>query len=187
MPIQMETMIKRAKDIVSGVLLIWLVCAVIVAVSASSKSRVSLLLSVLLLFLIGCKINDNPPAYMKEVVAYKEGSDGLVVYMVLADASGAPTAAAGYATVCIFDKASSSSPSRRDCNLFERVYPVERTDFRNTTIEQGNFQHKKIIFSLSRLTYREFRAPPVRGIGTVAVTFRPSIGTVMEGETTLVF
>jgi hypothetical protein len=169
-------------------LLLWLFCAVIVAVSASSKRRrVSLFLAVLCLSWIGCKINDNPPAYIKEVVAYKEGSDGLVIYIVLADAAGVPTSAEGYVTVCIFDKVSSPSPSRRDCNLFERVSPVEHKDFQNTTIGHGNFQHKKVIFSLGRLTYREFRTRPVSGIGTVAITFRPSIGLAMEGETTLVF
>jgi hypothetical protein len=42
----------------------------------------------------GCGLNSNPPDYVMEFVAYKEG-DGLIIDFVLADASGMPTTADG--------------------------------------------------------------------------------------------
>ena len=49
-----------------------------------------------------CTLNDNWPAYIKDVVAYKEG-DGIFIYFVLADSAGAMTTASGEAKVQLFN------------------------------------------------------------------------------------
>src|SRR5262245_59143627 len=56
-------------------------------------------------------LNTNPPAYMKDVMAYKEG-DGLVVYFTLADASGALTRAEGFITVTVREEGFRSEERR---------------------------------------------------------------------------
>ncbi len=45
----------------------------------------------------------NPPSYIKDTVAYKEGSNGLVVYLILSDADGQMTRSSGVTTLKMYN------------------------------------------------------------------------------------
>lgn len=52
------------------------------------------------IFCLRCGLNESSPTYVKDVVAYKEG-EGLFVYFILADSSGAMTTSGGKVTLTI--------------------------------------------------------------------------------------
>jgi hypothetical protein len=60
-----------------------------------------LIITVLIMF-SSCKpANTSPPAYLKNIVVYREGYDAVAVYFILADSSGTMTAANGSITIDI--------------------------------------------------------------------------------------
>jgi hypothetical protein len=77
-----------------------------------------ILLAVIVL-ISSCVLNQNPPDYMKDVLAYKEGSDGLVIYFILADSSGQMTTADGLINLIISEtKTARLSDTKTEVVLF---------------------------------------------------------------------
>jgi hypothetical protein len=68
------------------------------------KRRTVLVVVALSLAMAACGLNSNLPEYGKDFVAYKEDPDGLVIYFILADASGIPTTAGGKVAVSIVEE-----------------------------------------------------------------------------------
>jgi len=152
---------------------------------------VVLIMSVM--FLSGCaQLNSNPPEYVKNVAAYKEGSDGLVVYFILADASGAMTTSDGEVTLTIFETHNEFSYTtyeiiNRDEELFMASLNVKKADFYKTKVGMGAFEHDAIIFSFGRIPYSAFLRKPSEMSGKVKLEFRTPDGRVLEGEETIIF
>jgi hypothetical protein len=109
------------------------------------------------LLVTGCELNaknSNPPEYVKDVVAYKEGSEGLMIYFVLADASGAPTSTDGEVTVTIVEERELGTVKS---TLWEMTITVTRSDFQDTMVGRGPFERKTILCPIGRIPYSSFR------------------------------
>jgi len=151
--------------------------------------KILLALSIILLF-NACGLNQNPPSYIKEVVAYKEGSDGLVVYFVLADSNGQPTTASGKININILGKTSFDD---KDYELFSRSYDVSISDFRETKVGRGSFERKVILYSFGRIPYLYLNVDPQRmyseklitSRGKVIIEFETQSGRKLSGEDTI--
>ena len=65
-------------------------------------NNIWLLIITMLIMFSSCKpANTSPPAYLKNIAVYREGYDAIAVYFILADSSGAMTAANGSITLDI--------------------------------------------------------------------------------------
>jgi len=149
-----------------------------------------LTLSLLLLALIACGLNDNPPEYVKELVAYEEG-DGLIIYFILADASGAMTRARGRASLTITQTTWEWDRSlgylrEQEQVLYNVTVRVDKSDFRKATVGLGLFQREVILYSFGRIPYSRFWRRPEEGIGKVRLAFHCSSG-VLEAQETVFF
>lgn len=129
---------------------------------------------------VSCGVNQNPPSYVKDVAAYKEGSDGLVVYFILADSSGSMTTANGSVTIKIIEEISTG----RERELYSRTRNVSTTDFHKTKIGRGAFERDAILYSFGRLTYSSFVLKPNESMGKIKIEFT-SNGKTMNGEDTI--
>lgn len=94
------------------------------------------------------------PEYVKDLVAYQEGPDGLVVYFVLADRDGQEIAAPGKMrlTLCcspFVDDTGAPIPAYVDGWWFARP-----EDFFVTTIGLGSFARDRLIYAYDRITYQ---------------------------------
>ena len=107
------------------------------------------------------RLNSNPPAYIKDVVAYKEG-DGLVIYLTLADASGALTSADGTLIVTIHEK---GDP------LWSAAPTIARSQLETARVGMGAFEHTTLLLSVGRIAEREFTRRRRADRVTVDVTF----------------
>jgi hypothetical protein len=106
-------------------------------------------------------LKTSPPAYIKNVVVYKEG-DGLVIYLTMADARGALTRAEGMLTVSI---------QQDRLPIWTHTYSVRRSDFRATTVGLGAFERPTLLYSLGRISERALsRAERGRSL-TIEVLF----------------
>lgn len=126
----------------------------------------------------GCNKNSNPPEYIKDVVAYKEG-DGVVVYYVLADANGQMTTAEGVYDLIISQEGNELLSSRREAHSM---------DFQNTEVGMGAFAHKVLLYPVGRIRYSDFRRfQNDNGVGKVEIRFRQEGKPILSGSTTLMF
>ena len=139
-----------------------------------------------IMFLSSCgKLNDNPPEYVKEVVAYKEGSEGLIIYLILADGSGAMTTSDGKVTLAVYETpfiCFGEAPK-----LYSTSLNIEKTDFYKTEVGTGSFKHKVIVYSFGRIAYSSFRKKPYEAYGKVKLKFHCTDGRVLKGEDAIYF
>ena len=141
----------------------------------------------------GCaSLNDNSPAYVKEVVAYKEGSEGLMIYFILADSSGSMTTSDGYVTLTISETHSewSSLTSEyidTEITLYSASFEVKKTNFQKAKVGVGAFEHEVILCSLGRIDYSSFRKRPSEISGKVKIEFQTHNALRYKGEDTIFF
>ncbi|SRR6266508_1123450 len=171
------------------------------SICGSSVFISTYIVGLLCLSLVACeRLNTNLPEYIKDVVVYKEGSDGLVVYFVLADASGAMTTADGEVSLVILQERNQYSRETgrmetQSTTLLLRTFNITKSDFRKTTVGQGTFQHTAILCSMGRIRYSDFEATPSDdplASWSVYVTFKPKEYLAkgypaMQGKTTITF
>jgi len=115
--------------------------------------------SLLTAFTLG--LNTHPPAYIRDVVAYKEG-DGLVIYLTMADSSGALTRADGLLSVSIrqeWDPVWSFSRS------------VSREHFQTAKVGLGALERTTLLYSLGRISDRQLAAARPGKALTIDVSF----------------
>lgn len=146
--------------------------------------------------LLGCDavlpLNDRPPSYIKQVTAYKEGSDGVLVYVVLADQSGQMTTSDGELELTISETQSKYSThsglTERQLELYSTKHTVSKADFQRATVGMGAFEHDVILVTPGRIPYSRFRQSPTESFGKVNVTFTPKVGSSpIKGEEAVVF
>ena len=154
----------------------------------------------LYLLTVGCEgpLNNNPPEYIEDVVAYKRGIDGVEVYFVLADKNGAETRSDGEVTLSIYEGHDISIPSitandeflSRLLEIF-KVYShtitVRKVDFQRTQVGTGASEHKRTVCSLGRISFDQFIRPPLQRGGTVVLQFETPTGRVLLGGATFLF
>jgi hypothetical protein len=140
-------------------------CVGLVALIPEGQATVSQLIAAFTL-----PLNTNPPAYLKDLVAYKEG-DGLVVYLTLADASGAFTSADGTLTLTIREHVREPwMTSERTVTLWTNTYGMTRTQFVTGQVGLGNFARTKLLLSLGRIGSQNFYVARQTNHVTVEVT-----------------
>jgi len=142
---------------------------------------------------LGCAIqNRQPPEYVKDIVAYKEGSDGLMVYFVLADSTGSMTTCSGTVVVVISEAQTywsdfSSKFEESHTELFRKFLNVDYSDFRTGNVGLGAFEHEVTLCSFGRLPFSAFSQTPTENIGKIAITFTCPDGRTLSGEETFFF
>lgn len=149
------------------------------------------------LLLAGCSsmipLNNAPPSYIKETVAYKEGSYGLEFYIILADATGAMTTANGTLELEITEThlyiSKYGSIEERNLLLFSTRTVVSRSSFGRAKVGKGEFRHEVILFPFERkrIPYSSFSKRPSETDGKVRVTFVTEDGRSLKGEDTISF
>jgi|WetSurMetagenome_2_1015567.scaffolds.fasta_scaffold00054_21 hypothetical protein len=136
-------------------------------------------------------LNSAPPSYIKQVTAYKEGSDGLFIYIILADNTGAMTTASGTLALEIIgthhDFSLYSRMVKQDLTLYSTSIPISNSSFRRTKVGRGAFEHEVIMFPIGRIVYSSFIMRPSNMTGKVKVTFVTKDDRVLEGEETIFF
>ena len=120
---------------------------------------------------------------MKDVVAYKEGTDGIVVYFVLADSSGQPTTGSGKAKLTIYEE----DTNYRTNTTTERIlYTTDRNvtidNFQNAEVGRGSFARKVILCSFGRIPQSRFTRKPNESTAKVKIEFETSSGKKFSGE-----
>ena len=151
------------------------------------RGRIILYLTIL--FIWGCNplLNSNPPDYLKQFTAYKEG-DGIVVYFILADSSGQMTTCDGEATISI---RASHYDYKGELKLFECGYPVRKENFVKTKIGMGMLERDAIVYSLGRISFQSFRYD-AQGMkeknwkGIIRFEFA-GVGRIFKGEESFYF
>lgn len=144
------------------------------------------------------KQNEAPPSYIKDVVAYKEGSDGIYIYFVLADDYGAPTSSFGIVFITIYETKSEWSTWTKEYteqriplySNIEEPLTVTTSSFSNSIVGLGAFERKVLLCPVGRITYSEFNHQPEESSGVITVRFAPMFDetkSVLEGETTIFF
>lgn len=151
-----------------------------------------ILISLSLLFSSCSHVSTNQPEYVKSVVAYPAGADGVIIYFSLADASGRYTASNGRVTVTIKDVNYQWSDRRKDfmdigIELWSKSFDVKHSDFVNTTIGVGNLERKAVIYSVGRIPYSAFKRNPYEKYGKIEILFRKPNGQYLKGEARTVF
>ena len=148
----------------------------------------SLLVTVAILILFSCKqTNRAPAAYMKDVVAYKEGMDAIAVYFVLADKTGVPTTGFGTYVLKVYETKREWSSITRELEEKEYLIHVElgnivKSDFYVSEVGKGAFQHDLLLCSLGRITYPSFHPYPTETFGKVVVTYHPNGNLIKQAE-----
>ena len=113
--------------------------------------------SCLFLFIVGglfiaCS-NDNSPDHIKEVIAYKQGVDGVMVNVVLADKNGNPTTAEGILSVTFTCDQKDGKGKR---TLYADYVEVKAEDFKPVTVGTGASKHEALAYSFGRISYAWF-------------------------------
>jgi len=127
---------------------------------------------------IGGGLNSNPPDYVKQVSAIKDG-DGLQIYFILADKSGQMTTADGSFVLDI---------SQDDETLFlSNPVNVTKSDFEKRSVGMGNLAHDVILHLVGRISYKDMRSIPKTGMGNVKITFTAADGQKIEGTDNVFF
>jgi hypothetical protein len=137
-----------------------------------------LLAAVALCGCIGSSLNSAPPDYIKTISAVKDGN-GLQIYFILADKSGAMTTADGKFVLQI------TQDGRK---LFESSpVNVTKSAFQKRSVGMGNFAHDVVLHLIGRIPYENMRSMPESGRGEVKITFTTKDGKAMEGEEKIFF
>ena len=158
------------------------------------KIQFSFILIFTLLVISGCNhlnkspLNENPPDYIKSVNVYKEGSEGIMIYFILADASGAMTTSDGSVTLTIV-------PEDHDCwanygDLYTMSYNVKKTNFQKAKVGVGAFEHEVILCSIGRIPYSSFQLyylPEEVRTGEVNIEFQRPDGKILKGKSVIFF
>lgn len=122
-------------------------------------------------------LNFNSPAYVKQLTAYKEGSDGIAIYFALADERGSVIAASGQVTLVVvetyLDKNWLGQEKEYERKLFQNVSHVDRFDFQNLEIGLAAFSRRMLVFPIGRIPYSRFSTKPSKRVGKVRVVFIP--------------
>ncbi|MCX6092860.1 MAG: hypothetical protein NTX23_08365 [Candidatus Bipolaricaulota bacterium] len=118
------------------------------------------------------------PSYVKDVVAYEEGTDAMYVYFVLADASGTEVRAQGRAKLNVYEEGR---------KLWTTNYSVTTSAFQKGTVGVGGFAHTRLICSLGRIEYSRFTTRPTESYGKVEIIFTTQSGKTLRGETSYFF
>jgi hypothetical protein len=118
-------------------------------------------------------INTASPAYIKDVTAYREGKDGVVVYFVLVDWNGNEIGSDGIVAISFYENI-----AEKDTLLWSTTKEVTQVNFSRVTIGQS----EQFICSLGRL-FPQFDGY-VDTLKVKLVFIMPS-GKSMEGNTTL--
>jgi len=126
---------------------------------------------------------------MKAVVAYKEGTGAMVVYFVLATATGEETRADGTVRLWVYEKAMNTDTYKMEDRWLWTLLniPVAASDFHTGEVGLGAFAHKQLICSLGRISYSRFNAQPSEMTGTVKVLFITTSGRELLGEGSVFF
>lgn len=134
-------------------------------------------------------LNDNPPSYLKSIVAYKEGYDGIAVYIILADYNGIMTTADGEMKLEIFEIHYDyyHIPAYFDSLLFSLAISVKKSFFSKTKVGIGAFEHEVIMLYIGRIPYSNFSKPPSEMSGKVRVNFITNDGRSLYGEEIIYF
>jgi len=142
----------------------------------------------LIFFFFACKrLNDNPPDYIKEVVAYREG-DGVIIYFILGDEQGNMTTSDGSAVVTIEVDRGPLIPSLQLMRL--EIPEIKKRDFRKTTVGVGVWKREVILYDVGRIKYVDFNVFPDlfhHKEGIVMVYFKRRDGQTLSGGTTFHF
>jgi hypothetical protein len=123
-------------------------------------------------------LNDRAPAYIKDVVAYKEG-DWFVLYMVLADETGAMTTTDGHLQVTI---------TSGTLDVHTLGVALKKSDFQRATVGRGAFAHDVVMYMIGRIPYSQFRYAVTGPFGTVKMNCMcgPTL-PMLVGQTSVVF
>jgi len=134
-------------------------------------------------------MNSSPPDYVKDVVALKEGSDGIQVYFVLADRNGAETTASGNVYLRVTEDKGGFITPKTSTTLYERKTSITRSSFYKAQIGMGAFQRDRIIFSFGRVSYSDFARRPSGDLsfGTAYIEFTTEDGRVLRGESSIIY
>lgn len=154
------------------------------------KSFLSSILAIITFFALGCSANDNPPEYIKSVVAYKEGLDALMIYIILADSRGEMTTADGKIHLSIREEGMKWDEGRLVTTseiLYEKDFYVMKADFRNAKVGIGAFERKALIYPVGRIRYLSFKRLPTTMTGKVQVNFNWEGVRFLKGETMVIF
>ena len=137
----------------------------------------------------GCSLPTSAPTYIKDVVEYEEGTDGIVVYFVLADKNGAETTASGTVYLKIVQEESGYLTETTITTLYETSLYISKSDFYKVTVGMGAFERERIIYNFGRITYDQFDRYPSGDFasGKVIIEFTTASGLVLEGETSIFF
>jgi hypothetical protein len=124
--------------------------------------------------------------YVKQVTAYKEGSQQMAIYFVLADAQGAPTAADGWALLMITEEHTDYSTDKKTSTLlYQQTFDIKASDFTSSKVGQGAFEHDLLLFPIGRLPYTDFKAQPAEFSGKVSIDFHTADGRTLHGDDTV--
>lgn len=150
---------------------------------------IAIILATLLTSLSCSTSNASPPEYVKDVVALKEGTDGITVYFVLADNTGAETAASGDVRLKIIEERGGYLTNKYEVTLYETSSIVKTSDFQKAKIGIGAFERERLICYCGRISYDKFRQQPSEDLATgkVIIEFTTENGSVLKGEDTIFF
>jgi hypothetical protein len=127
---------------------------------------------------LGSSLNSNPPDYIKQVSAVKEG-DGYQVYFILADVNGKETTADGKAKMNITNSRGSYFSLKAD---------VAKSDFQKVKIGMGALEHEGLIYNVGRIPFEKLDKYNIReGTGKVIITFTTPDNRTLTGEETIFF
>lgn len=148
------------------------------------KALTTTLIPLLLLAISGCigeSLPDEPPEYIKDVVAYREGP-GIVVYFILADKYGQMTTANGNYTIEIIQGANT---------LYKKTQRIRKQSFVKAKAGMGPFEHEVIACYVGRIAYDQMDTYPTTdslwGSGYVKVTFVTEDGRVLTEKESVFF
>ena len=107
----------------------------------------------LFLFMVGglftACTNDNPPHHIK-VVAYKQGKDAVMVYAVLSDKNGQPTAANGMFSLRF---TCDQKDGKGKHTIYDNATEVKVEDFKQATVGTGASKHEQLAYSFGPIWY----------------------------------
>jgi len=141
----------------------------------------SLFLLIAFLLIVGCGLNQNPPSYIKQLSAYKEGQDGFVAYFILADSDGKMTTGSGLVTIKVIEKSYSTD---KETELYSKTITITQNSFYKTKIGTGAFERDAIICSFGRITTSSFSKKPKEDSARVKVEFTTNNGIKLQSEDT---
>jgi hypothetical protein len=115
--------------------------------------------------------NANAPAYVKDVVGYKEG-DSFQIYFTLADANGNLTSAAGTVIVTL----------RTDRQIiWTTIKDVTTAAFQATKVGTGAFEHITLLCNMGMVHAAQFNSQPPSGPVTLEITFITETREFLKG------